>query len=314
MSAPCADDLTPRQAPASLQALQNLVDEVAQGSTDLQLGRKTITALAQAVERPGDFALLTITEAAARYGVSPSTWTRLAARLGYQGFSDFQDVFRSHFALQNRPHFYAQQTTKALRADRHHTAHAPLHDSVLEPLAQSAVDNIHAMVAMAQESQLQRVAARLARAQRVCTFGQRQMHTVSGYLGYGLGLLRSDVSELGQSQTAVAEGLAQLHAGDVLLVTSVAPYTRMVVEVARAAREQGLCVIALTDHRASPLAAAAEFAFFVPHASGFISNSLVAYFVLCEALVNAVAQELGDEALQAVKQRERMIARLAIEQ
>ena len=65
-----------KEPPANLQDLQQLVAAVAQGEAGVQLGRKAMLALAQVVERPGDFALLSITEAAERYGVSASTWTR----------------------------------------------------------------------------------------------------------------------------------------------------------------------------------------------------------------------------------------------
>ena len=64
-----------KEPPANLQDLQQLVAAVAQGEAGVQLGRKAMLALAQVVERPGDFALLSITEAAERYGVSASTWT-----------------------------------------------------------------------------------------------------------------------------------------------------------------------------------------------------------------------------------------------
>ncbi len=298
-----------KEPPANLQDLQQLVAAVAQGEAGVQLGRKAMLALAQVVERPGDFALLSITEAAERYGVSASTWTRLAVRLGYGGFAELQHVFRPHF-MPGNPHFYAQQTSQALQSQQPSEGKP----GVLAPLMQHALHNIQAVPAMVSEAQLQAVAERLAQARRVSVFGQRQMHTVAAYLGYSLGLLRSDVGELGQSQSAIAEGLAQLAPGDVLVVTSVAPYTRMVAEVARVAQEQDLCVVALTDHRASPLATVAKHALFVPHASSFISNSLVAYFLLCEALVNAVAQSLGQQALQAVEAREKLIARLNIEQ
>lgn len=309
MNPPAAPEVPATTAPASLQALAQLVDRLAQGTGDVQLGRKAMTALAQALAAPADFALLSITQAAARHGISASTWTRLATRLGYEGFADFQAVFQAHLAQQT-PYFYARQTRQAVDLQQPGGTAA----AVLAAMAQSAIDNIHALGSEGHAQQIEQVAQQLATAPRVACFGLRQMHSVASYLSYGLGLLRPDVCVLGGSNMAVAEGLAQLVAGDVLVVTSVAPYTRMVVDVARAAREQGLVVVALTDHRASPLAAAAQHAIYVSHASAFVSNSLVAHLVVCEALVNTAAQLLGDSALAAVQQRERWIARLGIEQ
>ena len=101
--------------------------------------------------------------------------------------------------------------------------------------------------------------------------------------------------------------------GDVVLVTSVAPYTRSVAQVARAARDAGLTVIAITDTRASPLVPPARHAFFVPHKSSFFSNSMGAYVVFCEGLLNLVATQLGKKALQALERREHFITDLGIE-
>ena len=110
-----------------------------------------------------------------------------------------------------------------------------------------------------------------------------------------------------------AEGLAQLQRGDVVLVTSVAPYTRAVAQVAKTAAAAGLTVIAITDTRASPLVPPARHAFFIPHGSSFFSNSMGAYLIFCEGLLNLVATQLGKGALQALARRERFITGLQIE-
>ncbi|TIV92299.1 MAG: RpiR family transcriptional regulator, partial [Mesorhizobium sp.] len=43
------------------------------------------------------------------------------------------------------------------------------------------------------------------------------------------------------------------------------------------------------------------------------SNSMGAYVVFCEALLNLVARELGDKALNSLAGRERLIAEMNIE-
>jgi DNA-binding MurR/RpiR family transcriptional regulator len=83
--------------------------------------------------------------------------------------------------------------------------------------------------------------------------------------------------------------------------------------VAKAAARNGQRVIAITDSRSSPLVAPAEHAFFIPHASSFISNSMGAYIVFCEGLLNLVAWQLGDAALEALQRRENLIEALGIE-
>lgn len=94
---------------------------------------------------------------------------------------------------------------------------------------------------------------------------------------------------------------------------SVEPYTRSVADMAVAAAQAGLNVIAITDHRASPLAAAADHAFFIPHGSTFFSNSMGAYVIFCEGLLSLVATQLGQKSLEALERRERFIPELGVE-
>jgi DNA-binding MurR/RpiR family transcriptional regulator len=126
-------------------------------------------------------------------------------------------------------------------------------------------------------------------------------------------MIRTDVALLDAQGLGVAEGLAQLQPGDVVIVTSVAPYTKSVADAAIAAQEAGFVVIALTDTLASPLVAPARHTFLIPHESSFFSNSMGAYLVFCEGLLNLVATHLGKRSLQALERRERLITTLGIE-
>jgi DNA-binding MurR/RpiR family transcriptional regulator len=143
--------------------------------------------------------------------------------------------------------------------------------------------------------------------------GVRQFHALASFLAYGLGLVRGDVALLDAPRLGVAEALAQLKPGDVVVVASCAPYTRSVARVAEVAAAGGLAVIAITDTRSSPLAGPARHAFFIPHASSFYSNSMAAYVVFAEGLLNLVARELGEQAATALAERERLIADMNVE-
>jgi len=57
----------------------------------------------------------------------------------------------------------------------------------------------------------------------------------------------------------------------------------------------------------------ARHAFLVPHDSSFFSNSMSAYLVFCEGLMNVVAAHLGKQSLEALERRERLITTLGIE-
>lgn len=184
---------------------------------------------------------------------------------------------------------------------------------MFEKLAHETAANVNGFLSQLEADTVENAATLLARARRVRVHGVRQFHAFASFLTYGLGMLRSDVFLLDVPRLGIAEALAQLENGDVVVVASCAPYTAEIAKVAAMAAAHGLEVIAITDTRASPLVPPSKLAFFIPHASSFFSNSMGAYIVFCEALLNVVARKLGDRAMGALARRERLISDLQIE-
>ncbi|MFP4892895.1 MurR/RpiR family transcriptional regulator [Paraburkholderia sp. EG304] len=304
-------------APRSVDALRELVVRIGRDEAGLSLGGKAHAVLAWLLERPEEVAVRTITDLATALDVNASTLTRLSTKLGYAGFADFQSVFRDSLAERHR-HFYTNQAER-LVAGKKQRAHTPVNSGtspeveVVVQLAHESIVNVETFLARLSADDLRGAAALLAGAPRVRVHGLRQFSALASFLCYGLGMIRTDVALLDAQGLGVAEGLAQLHPGDVVVVTSVSPYTRSVAEAAKAAAEAGMTVIAITDTLASPLVPPARHAFLIPHDSSFFSNSMGAYLIFCEGLLNLVATHLGKRSLQALSRRERLITALGIE-
>ncbi|MCD8504466.1 MAG: MurR/RpiR family transcriptional regulator [Burkholderiaceae bacterium] len=294
----------------SLDELKQLIIDIGRGQASISLGSKTLQVLAALVENPNQVALHSISEVAKAVGVNASTLTRLASRLGFGGYGEFQAVFKRNLTNSSAP-FYSEQGKRLLQTPRTVSAGANRH--VLDSIAADSIRNIEAAIAATDPKTMLQAAARIARARRVVIYGLRQFHAIASYLVYGLNLIRPDVSLLDANAMGVAEGLSQLGSQDILIVASVAPYTRLVAEVAKTAHDNGIQVVALSDSLASPLVTHAQYPFLIPHTGSYISNSLGAYLVFCEGLVNLVAKELGAAGLKTIKQRERLIEQLKIE-
>jgi DNA-binding MurR/RpiR family transcriptional regulator len=306
------------EPPRSVEALRDLTVKIGRQESDVSLGVKAHAVLAKLVERPEEVAVRTITELAESLGVNASTLTRLSTRLGYAGFVDFQGVFRDGLAQRHR-HFYSQQAEKLMgvapaRGTGPATAESKSSEvQTVVTLARESIHNVEGFIAQLSAADLRAAAKLLAEAPRVRIYGLRQFSSLASFLCYGLGMIRGDVALLDAHGLGVAEGLAQLQRGDVVVVTSVSPYTSLVAQVAVAAADAGLTVIAITDTRASPLVPPARHAFFIPHESSFFSNSMGAYLVFSEGLLNLVAKHLGGNSLKALERRERFITGLGIE-
>lgn len=294
--------------PRSIEELRELVVRISREQSDISLGGKALEALAKLVDAPEQAAVRTISELGDLLSVNASTLTRLSKKLGFAGFNDFQNLFRQAIADDER-YFYSRQVGRLLAA-------VPADDesvAIFERLARETAANVDGFVTQLDSETLGEAAVLLAGARRVRVHGVRQYHAFASFLTYGLGMLRGDVALLDVSQLGTAEALAQLDEGDVVVVASCAPYTRSIADVAETAAALGLVVIAVTDTRASPLVAPSRHAFFIPHASSFFSNSMGAYIVFCEGLLNLVARTLGEKALDALAHREALIADMKIE-
>ncbi|MBN3758054.1 MurR/RpiR family transcriptional regulator [Paraburkholderia sp. Tr-20389] len=304
-------------APRSVDGLRELVVRIGRDEADVSLGGKAHTVLAKLLERPEEVAVRTITDLATALDVNASTLTRLCTKLGYAGFADFQSVFRDSLAQRHR-HFYTHQAER-LVAGKEARMQMPAHGGtspeieVVAQLAHESIGNVETFLARLSPADLRGAAALLADAPRVRVHALRQFSSLASFLCYGLGMIRTDVALLDAQGLGVAEGLAQLQPGDVVVVSSVAPYTRSVADAAAAAAEAGMTVIAITDTLASPLVPPARHAFLIPHESSFFSNSMGAYLIFCEGLLNLVATHLGKRSLQALSRRERLITALGIE-
>ncbi|MBS0341659.1 MAG: MurR/RpiR family transcriptional regulator [Proteobacteria bacterium] len=299
-------------APRTVKELQALAVQIGREEAGLSPHGKSHTVLAKLVEQPDEVAVRSITELAASLGVNASTLSRLVRRLGYEGFGDFQKVFRDSLTEKHR-HFYSQQAERLVASAPLRAEGASAEVAAMARLAHESVANVEGFLAQLSAAELRDAAGLLARAPRVRFYGLRQFSALASFMAYGLGLIRTDVGLLDAHGLGAAEGLAQLQRGDVLVVASVSPYTRAVAQVAAAAHKAGIAVVAITDTRASPLAAPARHAFFVPHKSSFFSNSMGAYLIFAEGLLNVVATQIGKKALASLENSERFIEALKVE-
>ncbi len=304
--------------PGNIQEMRELVLAITRNESNRLLGGKSLAVLGRLVEHPEQTAVSTITELASLLDVHPSTLSRLARTLGYQGFPEFQRVFREAVTDQGR-RFYSDQAARLIgeaargsKTSKAVSENEQLAQTVQQLFAEST-HNIQACLGQLKPHTLGVVCEHLAQAKRVRIHGVRQIYAVASAMAYGLGLVRPDVALLDTPEQGVAEGLANMAAGDVLLAISVAPYSRIVVEAAAVARRKGVEVVVFTDYPNSPLAVLASHCFYVPHQSSYISNSMAAFIVLCESIINMVARRLGPKALQVLDEHEQCIEHLRIQ-
>ncbi|MEH6824580.1 MAG: MurR/RpiR family transcriptional regulator [Motiliproteus sp.] len=289
--------------PDTLAGLRSLLDEIERGERDIRLGKRSHQVLLSMLQAPQQTAVMTIVELSQQLGVNASTLSRLAQRLGYEKYSQLQELFRREMAAGK--HFYSEQAGRLNQASDDEEL------GLLAQLGRQESSNIATLIDAVDAADFEATATLMSEAKRVRIHGMRQFYSLSLFISYALGMLRQDVAPLDAGRQGVADALAQLQPGDLLILVSCFPYTQSVLKTAEVAAQLGIRVVALTDSSRSPLTAVADYSFFVPNQSAFFSNSMCGFMLLSEGLLSRAASLLGDTALDSLRQREVLIEQLA---
>jgi DNA-binding MurR/RpiR family transcriptional regulator len=249
------------------------------------------------LDHPDDVALLSMRELAKRADVQPATMTRLAQRLGFEGFDELRQVYAD--AVRGRPDTF-ERRAQGLQARRHLDGDGALIADTLAGLSGhlktlSDPDTIAA---------ISRAADLIVRQERLYCVGARSSYPAM-YLGSYL------LSMIGE-QTFLVDGaggigldrLRSLTKADAVLALSIAPYTRNTVEAVTFATERKATVVAITDSLASPIARHASKIILVPTDTPSFLQTMTPAFVVVECLAALVAAKRGKAAVKAIARSE----------
>ncbi|NOZ31980.1 MAG: MurR/RpiR family transcriptional regulator [Alphaproteobacteria bacterium] len=205
---------------------------------------KRLRQCAQFIGRnPDRVAVSTVADLAVAAGVQPSAFIRFCQELGFRGFSDMQKLFRHEYAKKWPD--YSTRLNK-LRARGANSASALLAEFV--EAGRASLENLmHSLDAAA----LDRAVSTLGGANIIHLGGYGRAFPVATYLSHAFehmsirSVLHSGVGNLASLQL--------LAPGDALIAITFAPYSAKTVDLARAATQSGVNVVAITDLRSSPL-------------------------------------------------------------
>jgi DNA-binding MurR/RpiR family transcriptional regulator len=246
------------------------------------------------VDHPDDVALLTMREQARRAHVLPATMTRLAQRLGYDGFDAIREIYVA--AIRAGDLGFAGRAGRQI-AEQRQKGDSSLAEDHLADVAAAIAD-------LRQPAMLERLgvaADALAAAPRLFCLGLRASFPLAWTTTYLLGLIDDRAVLLDDAGALLADRARAAREGDAALVFGFDPYTRATVETARRLADLGVAVIAITDSPVSPLARLAGHAICVGGgASPAFFRSMTAAFAVAEILAALIAGKRGEAALTAL--------------
>ena len=202
------------------------------------------------LQRPQLVAFGTVAELASEAGSGAATVVRLAAKLGFDGFTSLQDAVQAELAHRLRP--AAERIRQPVAAD------------VVGRTMATELDNVQSTLEQAdREAFTTAVAALSTRTTRVAVLSGEASAGIAHQAVGELSLLREGVELVVGTEVAVVRAIALLGPGDACLVIDLRRYDRWVLDAARRAGERGVTLIALTDSALSPLALLADASFTV---------------------------------------------------
>lgn len=270
-----------------------------------RLPRRLQTAARYMLDSPDDVALLSMRAQARRAGVPAATMTRLAKRLGLDGYDDVRALYAG--AMRDGTLGFASKASVQVEAQKLHGERALAADMALTLSRQIA-----RLAEPAVLDHLVDAADRLHQARRVYCLGLRSCHAAAWHFHYMLSLLSDKSVMLDDSGGIGLDAIRDVGASDVVLAASVEPYARATIDGARYAAAQGVPIVALTDSEVSPLAQIAISTILVATDSPSYLHTMTPLLAVAEILASLVAGRSGEKALDALAHTESQLAAFGV--
>lgn len=280
--------------PATPQAVLQLIEEAFESlSPELQRAARWLQTHQAAL------ALHSMRTSAKEASVSPATMTRLAQRLGFDGFEGLRQPFVKHLAGR-MPSTALRSHEGAGRLDAEHSS------ARINALQQS---NVASVLHLNSPDSLDDAANTMLEARAVYFLGMRVCHGVAFHMQYIYGLLASNGVLLTDAGGTMADQLTRLGRDDVLVAISQSPYTRQTVEGVHMAHDQRASVIALTDGALSPIARRAQHVLLFESATSSFFQSVSGAEALAEGLMATMAERGGAQTQARLRRMQEHLRR-----
>jgi DNA-binding MurR/RpiR family transcriptional regulator len=192
----------------------------------------------------------TVADLADSAKVGAASVVRLAAKLGFDGYSDLQASIQDDLMRQLRP---AVERIDETLGDGPRSAHAAVE-----------LANVRATIEAADPRSIEQLTARLADLSRpVVMLSGEASAGVAAQFADQLQQLRDTVSIVSGSDVAVRRAIAVLPHDATAIVIDLRRYERWLLDAHASLRERGVWSAAFTDSILSPLAAQADVTFMV---------------------------------------------------
>jgi DNA-binding MurR/RpiR family transcriptional regulator len=239
---------------------------------------------------------LSILEIEKRTGTSKATIVRLAQSLGFSGFLELRATLM-------------ERVQSSLRIDdRFPLLEGPERKEALSIVARQDVKNINQTIAHIDRRTFGDVAGMVLKARHVYTLGLGISSLMSQALAYSLNQVGVRATAFVHDYETFLEQLEFVTPSDMVFAFSFPPYSKETIDLAKAARDRKVPVIAITDKLTSPVTFFSRKVLAIRSQNILFTNSFSAISVVINALATEVAIRNKKKALKTSKEIDRLLA------
>jgi DNA-binding MurR/RpiR family transcriptional regulator len=252
------------------------------------------------LQHPSEVALLSMRELARRAGVTASTMTRLAQRLGFAGFEELKSVFADD--MRGSVEWFSGRAVGML-SRRETVGEAGL----IADMASALADYVSALASPRAIRRFTAATDLLAQARRIYCVGSRASFPVAYQFSHVQNYFWDRAVLLDAPGGAGIDLLGNAGPADVLLAVSFNPYAESTLRAAELAAEAGCRIVAITDSDLSLLGRRAAVSILVPTRSPSFFDTLTPAFAAGDILMALLASRAGAGVPESVRKRERLL-------
>lgn len=246
------------------------------------------------ISHTGHCAFLPIARMAEMSGVSAATVVRFAQILGYSGYPDFQAAVQAlvldRFDVNQRLEHVDGQLEGMLSSEIPVDAY-----ELMRTVMIAQAEHVLAVANNLGREEFEQAIERIIAARSVYVAGLRLSSAAATALWHGLHLMRPGVRLISPGSGFLPEQISECGPDDLLLGITFRRYAADTLRLMEFARARGAAVIAITDHRLSPAAVAADLALVAPVTMQLSHIPLAPAMALVSALLECLAQHYRHE-------------------
>lgn len=255
------------------------------------------------VTNPVDVATRSLRTVSKDANLSPATFSRMSAALGYDNYEDLRDVLR--LAIERKSNSFSH------RVEALQQRHGDGDQGFLNQHIGDCSANLQALGASIDPRMMETCVERLHHARNVLVLGALGSTGIAEYLTYMASFIADNWTMASRMGASLGSGLVGTSDQDVLIVITKPPFASNSIKAAREASEAGAFVLVITDTHTCPALVHASASFIVSTESQHFFSSYASTLVLCEIMIGMLAGRAGPLARERIAEVEDKNRRLS---